>query len=110
LEILSRRGKRIDELLGDLPQTFTTPEIRLDCGDDVKFTVVERAIQYFRDRYDIIDIDGVRVTLPHGWGLIRASNTQPAIVLRFEADSQSSLDQYRNQFEEVLKSIRAEIE
>jgi phosphomannomutase/phosphoglucomutase len=110
LEILSQRGKRIDELLGDLPQTFTTPEIRLDCGDEIKFAVVERAIQYFRDRYDIIDIDGVRVTLPHGWGLIRASNTQPAVVLRFEADSQSSLDQYRHQFEDVLRAIRAEIE
>lgn len=109
LEILSQRGKRIDELLGDLPETFTTPEIRLDCDDDLKFAVVERAIKYFRDRYDIIDVDGVRVTLPHGWGLIRASNTQPAVVLRFEADSQSTLDQYRRQFEDVLKTIRAEI-
>jgi phosphomannomutase/phosphoglucomutase len=109
LEILSRRGKRIDELLADLPRTFTTPEIRLDCPDDVKFAVVERAIEYFRSRYDIIDVDGVRVTLPRGWGLIRASNTQPAVVLRFEADSQSTMDQYRQQFEDVLGEIRAEL-
>lgn len=109
LEILSRRGKRIDELLADLRKTFTTPEIRLDCPDHVKFAVVERAIEYFRARYDIIDVDGVRVTLPHGWGLIRASNTQPAVVLRFEADSQSALDEYRRQFEDVLSGIRAEL-
>jgi phosphomannomutase/phosphoglucomutase len=109
LEILSRRGKRIDELLADLPRTFTTPEIRLDCPDDVKFAVVERAIEYFRSRYDIIDVDGVRVTLPRGWGLIRASNTQPAVVLRFEADSKSTMDQYRQQFEDVLGEIRAEL-
>ena len=109
LEILSRRSQRIDQLLADLPPSHATPEIRVDCPDAIKFTVVERACAYFRGKYDIVDIDGVRVRLPHGWGLIRASNTEPALVLRFEADSPSALEDYRKHFEQLLQDIRAEL-
>ena len=70
------------ELLADLPPAYATPEIRVDCPDAIKFKVVDAALQHFRADHDVIDVDGVRVRLPHGWGLIRASNTQPALVLR----------------------------
>jgi phosphomannomutase/phosphoglucomutase len=110
LEILGRTGQRIDELLADLPPAFATPEIRLDCPDAIKFAVVEAALAHFRDRrHDVTDIDGVRVRLPHGWGLIRASNTQPVLVLRFEADSAAALDEYQRSFTEVLAGIRQQL-
>src|SRR6185369_10872095 len=94
LDILGRTGKTVDQLLADLPPAYATPEIRLDCPDAAKFKVVQAALEYFRSRYEVIDVDGVRVRLPHGWGLIRASNTQPALVLRFEADSAAARDEY----------------
>ena len=109
LDVLARTGRRIDELLADLPPAFATPEIRVDCPDAIKFAVVDAALRHFRARHDVIDVDGVRVRLPHGWGLIRASNTQPALVLRFEADSPAARDEYRRSFTEVLEKIRGEL-
>ena len=85
LEILSATGKTVSELLADIPETFSTPEIRVECPDHIKFEVVKQVTDYFSERHDVIDIDGVRVLFPDGWGLVRASNTQPALVLRFEA-------------------------
>jgi len=87
LEILAGDGKRLSEFLNDLPPTWSTPEIRIDCPEQIKFDVVRRITDYYRQRFDIVDTDGVRVILPDGWGLVRASNTQPILVLRFEADS-----------------------
>jgi phosphomannomutase/phosphoglucomutase len=110
LEILSRRGKRIDELLADLPPAYATPEIRVDCPDAIKFAVVDEARRHFEPSHDIIAIDGVRVRLPHGWGLIRASNTQPALVLRLEADSAEALREYRASFERLVSDIRKRLE
>jgi phosphomannomutase/phosphoglucomutase len=110
LEILARSGRRIDELLEDLPPAFATPEIRVDCPDGLKFAAVRAALEHFRSRYDVIDVDGVRVRLPHGWGLIRASNTQPALVLRFEADSPAARDEYQRLFTEVLSDIRKRLQ
>ena len=75
--------------------------------DEVKFEVVRRVAEHFRSRYDVVDIDGVRVLFPQGWGLVRASNTQPVLVLRFEAASQALLDQYRHEVEEVLERAQA---
>jgi len=109
LELLGRTGQRIDELLADLPPAFATPEIRVDCPDAVKFAVVDAALRHFRARYEVIDVDGARVRLPHGWGLIRASNTQPALVLRFEADSRAAVEQYHREFLAVLADIRREV-
>ena len=106
LEILSKTGKRISELLADLPKTYTTPEIRADFPDDIKFDVVKKVTDYFRDKYNVIDIDGVRVIFEDGWGLVRASNTQPALVLRFEALSEKRLDEIRNLIESVLKQMQ----
>ncbi len=109
LEIVAREGRSVDELLADLPVAFTTPEIRVDCPEDKKFQVAERAREYFRARHEIIDVDGVRVRFPHGWGLIRASNTQPVLVLRFEARSQAELQEYRRVVEDAVATIRREL-
>ncbi|WP_373501547.1 phosphomannomutase/phosphoglucomutase [Desulfococcus sp.] len=105
LEILSATGRRISDLLSDLPHTFTTPEIRVDCPDDRKFRLVEKVTRYFKARYDVIDIDGARILFDDGWGLVRASNTQPAIVLRFEAMSQARLEEIRSLVESGIKEM-----
>jgi phosphomannomutase/phosphoglucomutase len=85
LEILAATDQSITELLADLPPAVATPEIRWDCPDEVKFQVVAGVKRRVAGKYDFVDIDGVRLQFPDGWGLIRASNTQPALVLRFEA-------------------------
>ena len=106
LEILTKTGRRISELLSDVPKTYTTPEIRVECPDDKKFAVVQKITDYFRERYNVIDIDGVRVLFEDGWGLVRASNTQPALVLRFEALSESRLSEIRKLVESTLADIQ----
>jgi phosphomannomutase/phosphoglucomutase len=98
LEIVSRGPSGLAPLLADLPRTYTTPEIRVDAPDDeAKFAIVERAAAHFPGRYPVDTIDGVRITFPHGWGLLRASNTQPILVLRFEATDPGALDAYRGE-------------
>jgi phosphomannomutase / phosphoglucomutase len=106
LEILSRTGKPLSALLSDIPKTFTTPEIRVECPDDRKFAVVKKITAYFKDRYNVIDIDGVRILFSDGWGLVRASNTQPALVLRFEAVSEARLTEIQAMVESVLADIQ----
>ena len=96
---------KLSELLSDIPKTFSTPEIRVECPDHIKFDVVRQVTEYFRERYDVIDIDGVRVLFSDGWGLVRASNTQPALVLRFEAMSEDRLSEIRELVEGVLRDI-----
>ncbi len=109
LEILSRTKKRIPELLDDVPQTFTTPEIRVECADEIKFEVVERAKREFKEKnLKIIDIDGARITFPDGWGLVRASNTQPVLVLRYEAETPERLDEIRELIESTIERIKGE--
>jgi phosphomannomutase/phosphoglucomutase len=102
LEIVAAQPGGIARLLSDLPQTFTTPEIRVDCPDERKFDIVARATAHFRALYPVNDIDGVRMTFPRGWGLVRASNTQPILVLRFEATDARALDAYRHEVEAWL--------
>jgi phosphomannomutase/phosphoglucomutase len=109
LEILSSTGRTLAQLLVDVPRTFTTPELRVDCPDAVKFDVVARVTQYFRQRENVIDIDGVRVLFGDGWGLVRASNTQPVLVLRFEALTEPRLAEIRNTVEGVLEKIKQEM-
>ncbi len=107
LEIIGNEGRGLAEILSDLPRTSSTPEIRLECPDDKKFDVVRKAADYFRAHYEVIDIDGARVNFPGGWGLVRASNTQPALVLRFEADNDTRLKEIRSLFESKLKELGA---
>lgn len=106
LEILATSGKELTELLADLPPSFTTPEIRVDCPDEQKFHIAEKVRDHFRGKYDIVDVDGVRVKFPDGWGLVRASNTQPVLVLRFEAKTQEQLMEYRTLVENVVEEVK----
>jgi phosphomannomutase/phosphoglucomutase len=102
LEILSETGLKLSELLADVPKSFSTPEIRIDCPDQKKFEVVELIRNQYKKTHEIIDIDGVRVNFGDGWGLLRASNTQPVLVLRFEASTQSRLEEIRGEMESKL--------
>jgi len=107
LEIVARSPQPLARLLADLPPAVNTPEIRVDCPDALKFRIAEEAKKRFRQAgYDIIDVDGVRVRFPDGWGLIRASNTQPVLVMRFEASTQAKLDEYRGVVERTLDEVR----
>jgi phosphomannomutase/phosphoglucomutase len=102
LEILTRGGTSIKELLADVPEMPSTPEIRLDCPDEKKFQVVAALTEMFKKEYQVIEVDGARVLFERGWGLIRASNTQPVLVLRFEAQDENSLEEIRQLFMEKL--------
>jgi phosphomannomutase/phosphoglucomutase len=108
LEILANSDQPLSALLSDLPKSVSTPEIRVDCPDDQKFVIAEKAKEYFSEHYDTIDVDGARIQFAEGWGLIRASNTQPALVLRFEAQSAEKLKEYRAIVEGKLKELEGQ--
>jgi phosphomannomutase/phosphoglucomutase len=93
VDYLSRKEVPLSELAGDLPHFVSTPEIRIEVTEETKFGLVEKALNHFRSEHDVIDVDGVRVLFEDGWGLLRASNTQPVIVARFEAKSQERLSE-----------------
>lgn len=107
MEIVAVSGHPLSYQLADLPKTVTTPEIRFDCPDELKFAVVRRAAEALKGRYQTIDVDGVRALFPRGWGLVRASNTQPVLVMRFEAETAELLAQYRAEVEEVVSTAKA---
>ncbi|NNE08024.1 MAG: phosphomannomutase/phosphoglucomutase [Gemmatimonadetes bacterium] len=92
LEIVSKEKRPLSAIASDIPKYFTTPEIRIDCPDDLKFAVVEKMLKRFQDEYEVNDIDGARIDFPNGWGLIRSSNTQPVLVLRFEGKTAKDRD------------------
>ena len=102
LRAVADQGGPLSRLLADLPATVATPELRVPCGDERKFAIVERAARHFAARYPVTTLDGVRIRFPHGWGLLRASNTQPALVLRFEASTPAALAAQRAEVEEWL--------
>jgi phosphomannomutase/phosphoglucomutase len=96
-------------MLSDLPKTFSTPEIRVDCPDTLKFKIVGELTEHFRSRYEVIDIDGVRIQFENGWGLVRASNTQPVLVLRFEAKTEDQLNDYQRIVNQQLKKYQPDV-
>jgi phosphomannomutase/phosphoglucomutase len=103
LEIIAHEGKGLRELLSDVPKTFNTPEIRVDCPDAIKFEVVRRVLAQYRPTHRVLDIDGVRVDFGDGaWGLCRASNTGPVLVLRFEARTEARRDEVRRDVEQAV--------
>ncbi|MGB0590778.1 MAG: phosphomannomutase/phosphoglucomutase [Myxococcota bacterium] len=104
LEIVSHTSAPLSSLFADVPKTHVTPEIRLPCSDDTKFEVVGQAVAHFKASYPVIDIDGARIDFGDGWGLIRASNTQPVIVLRAEAESADALGRIRQTLEAFVAS------
>ncbi len=107
LEILSKTGKKLSEILGDLPETFSTPELRIDCSDERKFEIVARIAEEFAGTNEVITIDGARILFENGWGLVRASNTQAILVLRFEANSEENLQVIRRTVEEKVEKMIA---
>lgn len=106
LELLSKSDGTLSDLLADVPDTFNTPEIRIDCPDSRKFRVVKKVVDHFRERYPVIDIDGVRVLFEDGWALVRASNTQAKLVMRFEALSAQRLAEIREAVESVVMRFK----
>lgn len=102
LRLLSNSDKSLDELISLVPKYHSTPEVRVDCPDECKFEVVEGLKEEFSKHYETITVDGVRVVFPGGWGLVRASNTQPALVLRAEGRTQSDLEHIKRIIEEKL--------
>jgi phosphomannomutase/phosphoglucomutase len=109
IELLSKTDKRLSQLLSDVPKTFITPEIRVDCPDEIKFKVVEKVKEVLRKDYPIIDVDGVRVKFEDGWGLVRASNTQPALVLRFEALTEKRVHVIKRLVEDQVQNAVASL-
>ena len=102
LRIIADAGEPIDQLLSDVPVFVSTPELRIDTDDDSKFEIVDRAGRHFREIHEVIEVDGVRVIFKDGWGLLRASNTQPVIVARFEATTPEKLHEIRDEMESWL--------
>lgn len=112
IEIIKKTGRDINDLLSDVPKMFYTPEIRVDCADEIKHSVVQKVVQRFKlykdegdAPYNILEmstIDGIRVVFEKGWGLVRVSNTQPVIVMRFEAEDETALNSYRTFIEHEL--------
>lgn len=106
LEIVSHSHIPLHEMLSDVAETFATPEIRVACDDARKFDLVRQVVDHYRRTHDLVDIDGARIQFDGGWALVRASNTQPVLVLRFEAGSQQQLDSIRSEVESVLRRLR----
>jgi phosphomannomutase/phosphoglucomutase len=110
IETLKRTNRKLSEMLSDLPESVCTPEIRIDCSDDIKFKLAERASARFKELgYETVDIDGVRILFDDGWGLIRASNTQPVLVTRFESSNQDNLKKNRELVEAELEALKGEL-
>lgn len=105
LEILSNTESTLSSLLSDVPAVVATPEIRTACSDEIKFSVVQRLVEEFKKEYKVIDVDGARVLFNGGWGLVRASNTQPVLVLRFEAPDEKTLKEIRKIVEDRVALI-----
>ncbi|MBV8549684.1 MAG: phosphomannomutase/phosphoglucomutase [Acidobacteriaceae bacterium] len=106
LEIVSKSGRPLSHQLDGIPKLVSTPELRVDCADDKKFQVVEKVADIVRRHHPVIDVDGVRVPFEHGWGLVRASNTQPVLVMRFEASSDQRLDEYQRELEGIVEKAK----
>ena len=102
VQVLSMQEKSLAELVDSLPKYVSTPEIRISCPDEQKFDVVRRLTEDFRKQHEVIDVDGARVNFKDGWGLVRVSNTQPILVLRFEAGNAKQLAEIQNLFRQKL--------
>lgn len=103
MQILAASGKSMAELHDEIPAFVSTPEIRIEASEERKFGIVDDLVQYFKQKYPVIDIDGARVLFGDGWGLVRASNTQPVLVLRFEARTTERLEEIMHLFQERLR-------
>jgi phosphomannomutase/phosphoglucomutase len=105
VQYLSSQEKTMSELVDALPHYFSTPEIRISCSDEDKFDIVRKLTEDFKKEFDVIDIDGARVLFGDGWGLVRVSNTQPILVLRFEAKTEQRLKEIKDLFKKRLSAF-----
>jgi phosphomannomutase/phosphomannomutase/phosphoglucomutase len=105
IALLSKSDQTITQMLSDVPHYYATPEIRLPSTDAEKFEVVAKVLEHFRTRYEVIDIDGARIIFPHGWGLVRASNTGPEIICRCEGDTPSARDEIKDSLFSYMQEI-----
>src|SRR5690606_18650779 len=108
-EIVSNTDATLSSLLAAVRATHSTAEIRVGCADELKFDVVERVLAHYRGTHDVVDVDGARVNFGDGWGLVRASNTQPVLVLRFEAQSEARMEAIQKEVEGLVEKVRAEL-
>ena len=106
LRIMDKEGKKLSEFFTDVKKYYSTPEIRIEVKDDNKFEIVEKVKNYFSKKYKINDIDGVKVYYPNGWALLRASNTQPALVVRIEGETEEELEKIKEEFMEVIEKFK----
>ncbi|MBV9295423.1 MAG: phosphomannomutase/phosphoglucomutase, partial [Acidobacteriaceae bacterium] len=109
LEIVAESGKPLSFQLEGIPKLVSTPELRIDCPDDMKFKLVSKVAQIVRKHHHVVDVDGVRVPFEEGWGLVRASNTQPILVMRFEAKTKELLEKYQGEIERIVDQAKKEI-
>ena len=109
LEIVANSGKPLSHQLKGIPKLVSTPELRVDCPDEVKFKVIAKVSDIIRRKHEVVDVDGVRVPFKEGWGLVRASNTQPVLVMRFEASSLELLQQYQQEIEGDVEQAKKEV-
>jgi phosphomannomutase/phosphoglucomutase len=109
LEILSKSDKPLSQLFEGVSKTFSTPELRFDCPDEIKFDVAAKVAERYSHTHKIITIDGARIKFDHGWGLVRPSNTQAMLVLRFEADTKENLEAIRSEVESAVAAAITEI-
>jgi phosphomannomutase / phosphoglucomutase len=103
LEILSKSEKPLSDILNEMPTMLATPEIILSAPDEVKFKIIDAVSEKLHANYEVVTVDGARAVFENGWGLVRASNTQPAITLRFEAHTANQMVEYLNRFNDLLK-------
>ncbi|UCC24488.1 MAG: phosphomannomutase, partial [Gemmatimonadales bacterium] len=103
IDILARSPRPLSAVVADFPRYVSTPEIRIEVTEENKFGLVERALAHFRETHEVVDVDGVRVLFGDGWGLLRASNTQPVLVARYEARTEARRDAIRAEIEAWLR-------
>ena len=108
IDIVAKSGQPLSAQLKGIPKTVSTPELRLDCPDETKFSVVEKVRTHFQGLYDVNDVDGARINFGRGWGLLRASNTQPVLVMRFEAENEELLRQYQDEVEAAVSRAKSD--
>nr|WP_278279296.1 phosphomannomutase/phosphoglucomutase [Syntrophomonas zehnderi] len=105
LRILSHSNQSIEEMLADISKYYITPEIRISSTEEEKFDMVNQVLAHFKKDHEVIDIDGARIIFPHGWALVRASNTGPEIIFRCEGDSPASLEEIKKTMLDYLNSL-----
>ncbi len=104
IDMIARSDQSLAQMVAELPRFVSTPELRIGVSEETKFDLIRRAQAHFKQEYDVIDVDGARVLFGDGWGLLRASNTQPVIVARFEAKTESRLNEIRDTMESWLRT------